>query len=477
MPDLSLHDIDLISRDIRRQEITFSHLLDELIDHVCCDVEGEMMRGLNFSEAYLRVKEKMGTNRLKEIQKETLYAVDTKYRYMKNLMKISGVAGTVLLGFAAMFKIQHWPGAGIMMTLGALILAFVFLPSALGVLWKETHSTKRIFLFISAFLTGMSFIAGTLFKIQHWPYADFIALLGAVSGILFFIPSLLVNRLYDQENKAKRPLFIIGAAGSILFVAGLFFKVQHWPFASLIMVLGLICLCILFIPWYTWITWKDESHISPVFIFLIVGSLLIIMPGAMVNLNLQHSYQEYYFPNNSQQNELYNYLYKNNSSLISMYRDSLSYSKLEQLHERTIEVLTFISNIQEKMVQESEGEPGRPALSAGQIGQTETGHEILYRELSMPFHTSPVKDFLLKGCPARENINLAMAGYLDFLGWIVPGEDIFKYKKILDPSTYLPGENTSSGEISLMSGLHSLEIMKNGLLTVESCVVQKITRH
>jgi hypothetical protein len=61
----------------------------------------------------------MGLRRLKEIQEETLYAVDTKYRFMKNTMKISGVAGTVLFGFAALFKIQHWPGAGQMMTLGS----------------------------------------------------------------------------------------------------------------------------------------------------------------------------------------------------------------------------------------------------------------------------------------------------------------------------------------------------------------------
>ena len=204
MPELTLHHIDQISRDISRQEIVFSHLLHDLIDHVCCDVENEMQDGLSFSEAYRKVKQKMGSRRLKEIQEETLYLVDTKYRYMKNIMKISGVAGTIMLGFAALFKIQHWPGAGIMMTLGAFILAFVFLPSALGVLWKETHSSKRLFLFISAFFAGILFILGTLFKIQHWPLAGTFLSLAALSGILFFIPALLVSRLMEQENKAKR---------------------------------------------------------------------------------------------------------------------------------------------------------------------------------------------------------------------------------------------------------------------------------
>ena len=44
------------------------------------------------------------------------------------------------------------------MSLGALILAFVFLPSALNVLWKETHNRKRLFLVISAFFAGMLLI-------------------------------------------------------------------------------------------------------------------------------------------------------------------------------------------------------------------------------------------------------------------------------------------------------------------------------
>jgi len=136
MPELTLDNINIIISDVRKQEISFSHLADELIDHLCCDVEDEMLNGLDFSEAYKRVKMKLGNRRLKEIQEETLYAVDTKYRRMKNTMKISGITGTILLGFAALFKIQHWPGAGIMLTLGALALAFVFLPSSLRVLWK-----------------------------------------------------------------------------------------------------------------------------------------------------------------------------------------------------------------------------------------------------------------------------------------------------------------------------------------------------
>ena len=477
MPELSLHHIDQISRDISRQEITFSHLLEDLIDHVCCDVENEMQTGLNFAEAYHRVKKKMGLRRLKEIQEETLYAVDTKYRFMKNTMKISGVAGTVLFGLAALFKIQHWPGAGQMMTLGALLLAFVFLPSALSVLWKETHNRKRIFLVISAFFSGMLFILGTLFKIQHWPMAGSILTLAAISGILFFIPALALSRLSDQENKDKRPAYILGAAGIVLFCAGMLFKMQHWPLATLFIIIGIILLCFLAFPMFTWLTWKEESHISSKFIFLVIGFLLIVVPGAMITLNLQQSYQAYYYSNNDQQSVLYDYLFRNTSSLISRYKDSLNYHEMEQLHSKTTGILTIISNIEEKMVQESEGKPDKPAVSASQISMTKTGQKILYSELSRPFDPIPVKVFLMPGCSTRKELNSSMAEYVNYLTSITRAEDLLKYKKMLDAEIFLPAGNPDKGEISLMAGLHTLEIMKNGLLTVESCVLKTIAKH
>jgi hypothetical protein len=468
MPDLNLQNIDQITRDIVKQEITFSHLLDDLIDHLCCDVENEMQKGLNFTEAYRSVKQKMGSRRLKEIQEETLYAVDTKYRYMKNTMKISGVTGTIMLAFASMFKILHFPGAGILMTLGALILAFAFLPSALGVLWKETHSRKRLFIFISAFFAGIFFILGTLFKIQHWPLAGTFLSLAALSGILFFIPALAVNRLMDQESKVKWPVYVLGAAGIICYVAGMLFKIQHWPLATILMVMGVFILFVFSFPWYTWLTWKEEDYISTRFIFMIIGSLVIIIPGAMMNLNLQNSFNEGYYSNLEQQQVLYNSKYTNNLSLLNQHRNSSGYQLMEKLHSKTSGLLILIGNIQIKMVEEAEGEPGLPAASPVLISQSEKGPEIQYKLLSRPFHPGPVKDFLLPGCNSRQELNTAIKEYTNYISDMRSGEDLQKYKGVLEPSVFLPDKINKDAEISLMSGLHSLELLKNSILTVES---------
>ena len=242
MPELNLHNIDQITRDVRMQEIGFSHLFHDLVDHICCDVEFQMQHGLSFEEAYRSVREKIGSRGLKNIQEETLYAVDTKYRNMKKLMKISGVTGTIMLGFAAIFKISHWPLAGILLCTGAFILSFLFLPSALVVLWKETKNQKKLILFISAFITGVAFIIGMLFKIQHWPGAATVISLSVLTGTFLFLPSLFIQLFRDQEKKRKRFLYVSGGVSIMIYVVGFWCRIQHWPYATFFITIGTLVL-------------------------------------------------------------------------------------------------------------------------------------------------------------------------------------------------------------------------------------------
>jgi hypothetical protein len=474
MPELSLRDIDQISRDVTRQEITFSHLLEELIDHLCCDVENEMKKGSSFAEAYRDVKQRMGSRRLKEIQEETLYSVDTKYRKMKNTMKISGIAGTVILGFASLFKISHLSGAGFMLTIGALVLALIFLPSALVVLWKETHSGKRLYSFISAFIAGTFFIFGMLFKVQHWPWANIMIILAVISGDLFFIPSLLISKLRDQESRQKRPVYILGAAGAVFYITGFLFKILHWPAATLLVMIGLFTLFVIVLPWYTWITWRQVNSVSVKFIFIIITPLLLIVPGVLVNLNMQKIYDDGFYVQMEQQQVWFRYKEESIAMLLNSYHDSIQSKEMEQLHLKTKDLMNLINRIEGKMVEESEGIRVSPESNISQIRQTDNGIEIQYRLLTKPFHSDPVKDFLLKGSSSRQELDAALSGYMIFLTDLTPVKEPEKYKKLLDPSTYLPGDNPRQSEMVLITGLHSLGLLRNGVLDRESYALKTI---
>lgn len=473
MPDLTLHNIDQISIDIRRQEITFAHLCDELIDHVCCDVEYEMDKGLSFNEAYHLVKSKMGERRIKEIQEETLYAVDTKYRKMKNTMKISGIVGTVILGFAALFKIMHWPGAGILMTLGALALSFVFMPSALTVLWKETHSAKRLFLYISAFFAGMLFIMGAVSKTQHWPLAGLVLNLAALSGIICFIPALLASKLKEQENKSKRIVYILGAAGLIFYIFGLMCKIQHWPGASLFSMGGLVIIFFVVFPWYTRLTFKEDKNVSARFLFMVIGSLAIVMPSALINLNLQRSYDKGFYMAQQQQQAMFNYKFIDNKSFIKYHKDSVAV--LAEIDSKTTELLEFIDNIEKKMITESESGAEMPAMTSQLIMHTENGPEIQFPLLKKPFHPEPFMDFLQMGTETRTELNTALEEYSKYITGLKTGSETDVTRKLLDPSAYLPDKNSEGTWISLMSALHMTALMKNGILTAEAIAFSAVT--
>jgi hypothetical protein len=174
---------------------------------------------------------------------------------------------------------------------------------------------------------------------------------------------------------------------------------------------------------------------------------------------------------------MYNYLYRNNNALVTRYQDSRSYPQIVQLHSRTTGLLSLISDIQVKMVQESEGEPGAPAVAANQIKQSESGPEIQYRSLSNPFPLAPVKDFLMPGSASRQELNKALADYLNYISSQTPDKKLQESINLLQPSDLLPGENSDSRPVSLTSGLHSLELVKNNLLTVESNVITAIAKH
>jgi hypothetical protein len=208
-----------------------------------------------------------------------------------------------------------------------------------------------------------------------------------------------------------------------------------------------------------------------------IATLLILFPGVLLNLSLQNSYEKGYFPQMEQQQAMYQTLYANNKSLLDQYRDSSGYQMMGQLHAKTSGLITLIGNMQTKMVAESEGKPGVPALNPAQITQTDMGPVIKYGFLSDPFSPSPVFNSLLPGCKQREELISSMNEYKNYLSNLNSGIDVGKFKDLLDPSLFLPGKITNADEVSLMSGLHSLQVFKNSVLTVESYILRSIAKN
>ena len=141
---------------------------------------------------------------------------------------------------------------------------------------------------------------------------------------------------------------------------------------------------------------------------------------------------------------------------------------MEQLHARTIEMAGFISNLQVQMVAESEGKPGVPALSPEQVVKTEAGPQIQYNLLSNPFKPEPVFNFLLPGTKHRQELIVKANEYQHYLSTLNAGIDPEKVKSLIDPSLFLPSKAENGSDVSLISGLHALQMLNNTILTNEA---------
>jgi hypothetical protein len=474
MPELNLHHIDQITRDVRMQEIGFSHLFHDLVDHICCDIEYEMQQGLTFDEAYWKVKAKIGFRGLKRIQEETLYAVDNKYRNMKNLMKISGVAGTVMLGFAAIFKISHWPLAGMLITLGAFVLSFLFLPSALVVLWKETKNQKKLILFISAFIAGVAFIVGMLFKIQHWPGANIAILAGLLTGAILFVPSLLFQLFGDKEKKHKRFLYVIGALSILIYATGFWFRILHWPMASVFLMLGAFVLFFVALPWFTRIQWKSETSVNARFIIMVIAPLLFVLPGALVNLNLERTYENGFYVRLKKQDAIIKLQAKVNERYLTRYHDSVSYVNMSGIHSATGELIEIINLVEQNMAAVADENKDVPNQSFLELKGSYDYDPASDKFPDKSFSIRPVSMMMLPGCKARDILEKGINSFEQKLIGQLGAEWIKKFDPLLNISEYLPGDQANPNDLALLPYLNSLSLLKSGILVTESAALKQI---
>jgi hypothetical protein len=206
MAELSNKEIEILNREIDKQGLTYTQLQKELLDHLCCDIEAKMEEGQEFLKAFEEVQQRLENNRIQEIQEETLLLINQKYRMMKKFMYILGTIAPSLLIIGAIFKLQHWPGASVLIVIGSFLLAAVYLPVFAMVSMRDTRKKEKKVnktLYVAGVITGFIFITGVLFKIMHWPGAGVSLTVSVLLTVAVFIPVLVVHALKDKENQVQ----------------------------------------------------------------------------------------------------------------------------------------------------------------------------------------------------------------------------------------------------------------------------------
>lgn len=205
---------------------------------------------------------------------------------MKRTMYAFGVIAPILLLIGITFKLFHWPGAGIILTLGLFITASVFLPLFAMVRIRDTRQqgdSVPMGLYLTGMIAGILAILGALFKIQHWPGASIALTLGLGTLAFAFLP--IYASVKKKEAAAKNKSFnsrqIIGGviAGALVFIGALF-KILHWPGAGIVILVSWSLVGVILLPYLVLNQLKQkENQINNFLIIILVAvtiSLLIL---------------------------------------------------------------------------------------------------------------------------------------------------------------------------------------------------------
>lgn len=146
--------------------------------------------------------------------------------------------GIALVIIGALFKIQHWPWAGVfsIAAWGFILVAMVWRPlSGQPLVHKE--SARDLF-----FFGTVSSIVMRTFHLPGKVYAMAVALLGAIAW-------LWLDRdrfLFRSGEQASKPVLFYAAMAAVLL--GTLFRIQHWPYGTELLIGGL-ALCAV---WFFW---------------------------------------------------------------------------------------------------------------------------------------------------------------------------------------------------------------------------------
>ncbi len=341
-----------IRNDLVRLGLTYERLMDDMLDHVCCMVEEYMDQGSDFESSYSQVLDTIGEKSLPEIQHQTLLNLDKKFQRMKNFTYVFGLSSAILTILGSFFKRMHWPGAGIMITVGMVLIVFVFLPLYFISNHREQVEKKNPVYAIVGYLTIALLLAGATFKIQHWPGAGYMIYASIGFILIGFIPLYVVN-VFQRSGKEKANL--------------------------------------------------------PYIVMLLVGIACVMLMG---NINMSKDLLDIYLEESLANEQRIEVVQKQTAGLLEMVEDSAyedQRSAITRIHDQARDLQVMISGMQEGMI-DYVGQPGvsiadvkgKDNKQAGRVAILEFGEGVAFITEAKQY--AAMLDELVKDPAARTQI-------------------------------------------------------------------------
>ena len=128
---------------------------------------------------------------------------------MKQKIYIIGVLTVIAVFTGTIFKVNHYPGAGILLTTGIASLVLLFLPMALINHYRSEESRKNILLYIIIYITCFVVFTSMLFKLMHWPYAGVLLTIALPFPYIVFLPVFISVTSKDKNFNIYNTVFVL----------------------------------------------------------------------------------------------------------------------------------------------------------------------------------------------------------------------------------------------------------------------------
>jgi hypothetical protein len=128
---------------------------------------------------------------------------------MKQKLYTLGLVVALIVFIGAIFKVNHFPGAGILLTVGLLSLVLLFLPAALSNHYKSTEGKNNLMLYIVTWLTSFILFVSMLFKIMHWPHAGLLLIIALPFPYVVFLPVFLAVTSKNKNFNVYNTVFVL----------------------------------------------------------------------------------------------------------------------------------------------------------------------------------------------------------------------------------------------------------------------------
>lgn len=122
------------------------------------------------------------------------------------------------------------------------------------------------------------FAAFVIFKWNHWPGASILLLISILSGVLVLL-SIIKKATALPASHSSKMFLLLGSASFLVFTISVLFTILHWPYALTMHILASLALFVLILlslsdAWNE----KDETRrLKKVFIAYAIGIMALLL--------------------------------------------------------------------------------------------------------------------------------------------------------------------------------------------------------